>query len=171
MAETKTPTRRKRSTTAKTETKTAARKKTTTSGTTKPKTTTRANTTTAKTKAPARKGSAKTTKAAPKKATAAKKVYEPHPIEYTDEGFQVGSDSAIIAAALTEGATTRTEVNEIAAERIKKANGLQTRSGKDKYVPSMVSSILSRMLATGEYEIFASWQLVPVEKKTTRRKK
>lgn len=160
MAETKTPVRRKRSTAAKTEgtkTKTTAARK---------KTTTRAKTTTAKTKAPARKGSAKTAKKA-----APKKVYEPHPIEYTPEGFQVGSDSAIIASTLTEGATTRTDINDIAAERIEKTNGLKTRSGKDKYVPSMVSSILSRMLATGEYEVYASWQLVPVEKKTTRKKK
>ena len=153
----KKPTPRKRSTAAKD--KVAASK-------TKAKTTTarKKTATTAKTKST---GCTKATKkAAPKAST-----YEPHPIEYTPEGFQVGSDSAIIATTLVNGATTRGEINELAIAEIEATNGLQTRSGKDKYVPSMVSSILSRMLATGEYEVHASWQLVPVEKKTSRRKK
>ena len=102
---------------------------------------------------------------------AKKSTYEPHPLEYTPEGFQVGSDSAIIASTLTEGATTRSEINELAIERIEAANGLVTRTGKDKYVPSMVSAILSRMLATGNYEVYASWQLVPIEKPTRKKKK
>ena len=146
------PTPRKRSTAAKEK----AKAKTTT--------TARKKATTAKTKSTTR--SKATKKAAPKAST-----YEPHPIEYTPEGFQVGSDSAIIATTLVNGATTRGEINELAIAEIEATNGLQTRSGKDKYVPSMVSSILSRMLATGEYEVHASWQLVPVEKKTSRRKK
>lgn len=145
------PTPRKRSTAAKEK----AKAKTTTA---------RKKATTAKTKSTTR--SKATKKAAPKAST-----YEPHPIEYTPEGFQVGSDSAIIATTLVNGATTRGEINELAIAEIEATNGLQTRSGKDKYVPSMVSSILSRMLATGEYEVHASWQLVPVEKKTSRRKK
>ena len=147
----KKPTPRKRSTAAKEK----AKAKTTTA---------RKKATTAKTKSTTR--SKATKKAAPKAST-----YEPHPIEYTPEGFQVGSDSAIIATTLVNGATTRGEINELAIAEIEATNGLQTRSGKDKYVPSMVSSILSRMLATGEYEVHASWQLVPVEKKTSRRKK
>lgn len=145
------PTPRKRSTAAKEKTKAKT-------------TTARKKATTAKTKSTTR--SKATKKAAPKAST-----YEPHPIEYTPEGFQVGSDSAIIATTLVNGATTRGEINELAIAEIEATNGLQTRSGKDKYVPSMVSSILSRMLATGEYEVHASWQLVPVEKKTSRRKK
>ncbi|AKL88335.1 hypothetical protein BH789_gp054 [Gordonia phage GMA6] len=135
------------------------------------KTTTARKATPAK-RAPANK-KATTTKATTRKPAAKKtaQTYEPHPIEYTDEGFQVGTDSAIIATTLVTGASDRAEINALAEKEIKKVNGLTTRTGKDKYTPSMVSSILSRMLATGEYEVQASWQLVKVEKKTRGRKK
>ena len=122
--------------------------------------------TTAKTKkaAPARKATTAKGKGKATKATPAKKstprAYDPRPIEYTDEGFQVGSDSAIIATALVTGAPGRSEVNALAEEGIAAASGLTTRTGREKYVPSMVSSILARMLATGEYEVEASWKLV-----------
>lgn len=110
----------------------------------------------------------KTTKApAPKKSAAARKAPvkaapEPKVVEYTPEGFEVGTDIALIAAALTQGGIDRAEVNQNAIDAVAKHNGLKTRTGRDKYIPSQVSAILTRMLNTGEWQIEASWQLVPV---------
>ena len=108
------------------------------------------------TKAPAPKKSASTRKAPVKAAP------EPKVVEYTPEGFEVGTDIALIAAALTQGGIDRAEVNQNAIDAVAKHNGLKTRTGRDKYIPSQVSAILTRMLNTGEWQIEASWQLVPV---------
>lgn len=85
-----------------------------------------------------------------------------------------GSDSATIAACLVEGGADRQDVNNLVIERIEKSTGLTNRNGDQKYIPSMVSGILGRMLKTGEWEVHASWQLVPVEKpakKVARKRK
>lgn len=158
-------------TTKKTASKTPVKKKRSTAG----KTTSRARAG-ADTRA---RGSSTTTTTKGKKTSTPKKtttkkaqVQESTPREYTPEGFIEGGDSAIIASALTEGGLDRKDVNRIAEERIAASSGLVTRGGKEKYVPSMVSSILSRLLATGEYEVYSSWQLVPIEKpKKTRTRK
>lgn len=159
--------------------------------TTKPKPKPRVN------KAPTRtKGVAKTTSATSTKKTPVKKSSKTAPVKKTatksvakksasstvstgavrelnENGFVEGTDSAIIAAALIEGATTRADVNDLAEKNIKKVNGLQNRNGGDKYVPSMVSGIFNRMMATGEYEVESTWRLVKKEKparKTRARK-
>lgn len=113
---------------------------------------------TAKTKAAPKTTAKKTTKKAPVVVAT-----EPRVVEYTPEGFVAGSDSALIAKALVEGGIDRNEVNQNAIDAIAASSGLLTKNGKEKYVPSMVSSILSKMVNTGEFQVVASWQLVPVE--------
>ncbi|QZE10834.1 hypothetical protein SEA_CHISANAKITSUNE_65 [Gordonia phage ChisanaKitsune] len=108
-------------------------------------------------------------KPAPKKTTP-KKSAAVGVREKTPEGFIVGGDSAIIAAALVEGGADRHEINENIRKQIKKANGLTTRNGEDKYIPSMVSSILAKMLATGYYDIQSEWKLVKLDRKKRVRK-
>lgn len=165
MAETtKKPVRRKRP--APTGTRAGARNSTTTTTTGTAASSTSKNSTTAK-KAPVKKPAPKKPapkKVAPKKATAGVER------EKTAEGFVVGGDSAIIAAALVEGGADRHEINENIRKAIKKANGLTTRNGEDKYIPSMVSSILAKMLATGYYEVESTWQLKRLDKKKRVRK-
>lgn len=157
MAETtKKPVRRKRP--APAGARAGARGSTSTTGTSS---STSKKTTTAK-KAPVKKPAPK--KTAPKKAAPAVER------EKTPEGFVVGGDSAIIAAALVEGGADRGEINENIRKAIKKANGLTTRNGEDKYIPSMVSSILAKMLATGYYEVESTWRLKKLDKKKRVRK-
>ncbi|AZS07922.1 hypothetical protein SEA_SCHOMBER_67 [Gordonia Phage Schomber] len=108
-------------------------------------------------------------KPAPKKTTP-KKSAAGVVREKTPEGFIVGGDSAIIAAALVEGGADRHEINENIRKAIKKANGLTTRNGEEKYIPSMVSSILAKMLATGYYDIQSEWKLVKLDRKKRVRK-
>lgn len=95
--------------------------------------------------------------------------------EMTEHGFIVGTDSATIADRLVAGGTDRADVNTQIIEAIENTTGLTNRNGTQKYIPSMVSGILGRMLATGKYEIHASWQLVPIAaepaKKVTRARK
>lgn len=158
MAETtKKPVRRKRP--APTGARTGTRGSTSTTGTAASSTSKKS--TTAK-KAPVKKPAPK--KSAPKKTTAGVER------EKTPEGFVVGGDSAIIAAALVEGGADRGEINENIRKAIKKANGLTTRNGEDKYIPSMVSSILAKMLATGYYEVESTWRLKKLDKKKRVRK-
>ena len=127
-----------------------------------------ASTTTTK-KTPVKKSSKATPvkKTAPKKSATASSTTAVR--ELNENGFIEGTDSAIIAAALVEGATTRADVNDLAEKNIKKVNGLQNRNGGDKYVPSMVSGIFNRMMATGEYEVESTWRLVKKEKPTRKR--
>lgn len=80
-------------------------------------------------------------------------------------GFVDGTDSAVIAQVLTDGGADRNDVNDRCREAIKKANGLTNRYGQEKYIPSMVSGVLTKMLDSGAWEIEASWQLVPAKKK------
>ncbi|QGJ92960.1 hypothetical protein SEA_KABOCHA_70 [Gordonia phage Kabocha] len=158
MAETtkKKPVRRKRSPRAGADAGT--RGSTSTTGTTTSTPKKKASTKKSPVKKPAPK------KVAPKKSTAG--VVR----EKTPEGFIVGGDSAIIAAALVEGGADRHEINENIRKAIKKANGLTTRNGEEKYIPSMVSSILAKMLATGYYDIQSEWKLVKLDRKKRVRK-
>lgn len=107
---------------------------------------------------------APSTKKAPVKKTS--KVVPPTPPirELNENGFVEGTDSAIIAASLLEGAATRADVNLLAEQNIAKINGIDNRNGGTKYVPSMVSGIYNRMMATGEYEVESTWKLVRKEK-------
>lgn len=80
-----------------------------------------------------------------------------------EHGFVVGTDSALIAEALIEGGTDRNNVNDLAELKISEVNGLKNRNGGEKYVPTMVSGVLTKMLKTGNYEVEATWRLVPKE--------
>lgn len=94
--------------------------------------------------------------------------------ELNELGFMDGSDSATIARCLVEGGADRQDVNNRIIEAIDASTGITNRNGQEKYIPSMVSGILGRMLKTGKYEIQASWQLVPLEveppKKVARKR-
>ena len=87
------------------------------------------------------------------------------------KGFQNNTDSAVIVKALIHGAKDRVEINKLAEGVIAKKNGLHTRSGKPKYLPSMVSSILTRMLESGEWEVESSWKLVPKTKTPAKKRR
>lgn len=130
----------------------------------------------AKSSKPAPKKIVKKASAAPaKKATPKKALPNGGGRQLDQNGFTPGSDSAIIAATLLEGGLSREDVNQKVAANIDKVNGLQNRNGEQKYVPSMVSGILNRMLKTGDFEIEESWQLVrkqkPVQKGIKRVKR
>lgn len=81
-----------------------------------------------------------------------------------DLGFVDGTDSAIIAATLVAGGADRANVNDLCRDNIEAANGITNRNGKEKYIPSMVSGILTRMVETGQWEVQASWRVVPTSK-------
>lgn len=78
-------------------------------------------------------------------------------------GFVENTDSALIAEALIAGGVDRNDVNRLAEESIGAVNGTANRNGGEKYVPSMVSAILNKMLATGRYEVVSTWKLVKKE--------
>ena len=104
---------------------------------------------------------AKATEVKPKakaNASAAEKTTTPR--ELNVHGFTPGGDSALIVDALVAGGASRKEVNENAAAAIEKANGLTTRSGGEKNIPSLTSAILSRLRDRG-YTIEESWRVVP----------
>jgi hypothetical protein len=148
------------------------------------------NGTAKKTTATAKRGTGAGTKATPVKTTAAKATttrkapakaapakVEAKPKQTTGEGrtvdlhgFTPGTDSSLIAEALVEGGETRVDVNRLAAEKIAKVNGIKTRQGSDKNVPSLLSSILKRLQAQG-YTIESSWRLVPPPEVETQIKK
>lgn len=121
----------------------------------KASTTTKSKNTTVK--KPAAKS--KTTKAAPAKAeTETPKVAR----DFDVFGFVVGSDSSIIAHTLVEGVTEggREGMVELVRERIEAANGLQTRNGTEKYIPSLVSGVLLKLRKQGFTEE-SSFKVVP----------
>ena len=129
------------------------------------------------TKAPAKKASPRkrsTTPAATKATTPAdapKKKRTPPTRPMTEHGFIVGTDSALIADALVAGGKDRNDINAQAAKSIGKTNGLTKRNGDPKYVPSMVSSILGKMVGSGKYDIVSDWKLVKRDRPRRPRKK
>lgn len=110
---------------------------------------------------PKPKATASKAKAAPKatKAKAAPKT-EPRSTELDLHGFQVGSDSALIAAALIEGGESRKDATAKAAKAIEKTNGLVARTGSPKNVASLTSGILGRLIEAG-YTVEESFRVVP----------
>jgi hypothetical protein len=99
---------------------------------------------------------------------AAKKVAPPARVREKDEyGFEVGTDSSVIAEELIEGGASRQDINDRVGERI----GYETSNGTEKNVPALVSGILNRMLATGEFEVESDWRLVRVERKPRKKGK
>lgn len=101
-------------------------------------------------------------KTAARKASAAKKAKASTPASAVvdENGFIPGTDSALIAKAMVKGASSRVEVNELAEKAIENKNGLLTRSGKPKNVPSLGSALLARLLERG-YTVESHWALVP----------
>lgn len=126
----------------------------------KASTTTKSKNTTVK--KPAAKS--KTTKAAPAKAAPVKAETETPKVarDFDVFGFVVGSDSSIIAHTLIEGVTEggREGMAELVRERIEAANGLQTRNGTEKYIPSLVSGVLLKLRKQGFTEE-SSFKVVP----------
>lgn len=73
----------------------------------------------------------------------------------TEHGFRNGSDSAIIVGILIDGGLDRQDINE----RVAKAINPQTKSGRTKNIPSLISGLLARLEERGYY-IESSWRLV-----------
>ena len=86
------------------------------------------------------------------------KVKKPkyQPLGLTTHGFRVGSDSAIIVDILVAGGLDRQDINDRVAETI----NIQTRSGRQKNIPSLISGLLSRLEDRG-YMIESNWRVVP----------
>jgi hypothetical protein len=74
----------------------------------------------------------------------------------TEHGFRVGSDSAQIVDILVAGGLDRQDINEKVADAI----GTQTKSGRTKNIPSLISGLLSRLEDRG-YHIESSWKVIP----------
>jgi hypothetical protein len=144
--------------------------------TAKPRKRTSAKATSAKTttkkatskKATAKKATAKkTTSKGKTKASPKREHYGPQTNEH---GLVPGSDTATMLDIMLEGGTDRNDINSQVEKAIKKSTGLQTRAGNDKNIPTMVSSLLSRMQEKG-YTIESSWVLVPPAEGSKKGKK
>ncbi len=77
-------------------------------------------------------------------------------IPLTEHGFRVGSDSAIIVDILVAGGLDRQDINEKVAASINP----NTRNGRPKNIPSLISGLLARLEERGYY-IESSWRVVP----------
>ena len=78
-------------------------------------------------------------------------------------GYREGSDRSLIAHALVAGGVDRNDVNANAETAIADTNGLKGRTGKPKYIPSLVSGVLNQLLDTGMFTVQSTWALVPVD--------
>lgn len=108
--------------------------------------------------APATKTASK--RAAAKKTTKAPAKERAYTRELNLHGFVPGSDTAHIVDALLEGGADRHDVTAKAIDRIEKTNGIETRGGNTKNVPSLISGLLTRLEAKG-YTVESTWRLVP----------
>lgn len=86
----------------------------------------------------------------------AKTTNKRQPRGMTSHGFRNGSDSAIIVDLLVAGGLDRQDINDKVAELINP----QTKSGRQKNIPSLISGLLARLEERG-YRIESSWRLVP----------
>lgn len=158
MANTKTaPTKKRRPSSAASGTKTSTRARAgarSSSSTTKGKASTKST----------------TTKKASKSSGTSAKERTPSTREFDPFGFVKGGDSSIIAHALVEGGFDRKDVNDKIVAEIEKTNGIETRGGGTKNVPSLVSGILSRLEEKG-YTVESEWRLVPPADVATQMKK
>lgn len=71
-------------------------------------------------------------------------------------GFRNGSDSATIVDLMVAGGLDRQDINDKVAAAI----NLNTRSGRQKNIPSLISGLLARLDERG-YKIESSWKLIP----------
>lgn len=88
---------------------------------------------------------------------------EPKPIKPRREprgmnahGFRNGSDSATIVDILVAGGLDRQDINDKVAAAI----GTETRTGRTKNIPSLISGLLARLEERG-YTVESSWRVVP----------
>lgn len=84
------------------------------------------------------------------------------PINYVkvDEyGFRENSDSSIIVGIMLKGGLDRQDINEKVAQAI----STETKSGRVKNIPSLISGLLIRLQKRG-FTVEASWQLVAPKK-------
>ena len=84
------------------------------------------------------------------------------PINYVgvdEHGFREGSDSSIIVGIMLNGGLDRQDINE----QVTRAISIETKSGRIKNIPSLISGLLIRLQKRG-YTVEASWQLVPPKK-------
>jgi len=71
-------------------------------------------------------------------------------------GFRNGSDSAKIVDILVAGGLDRQDINDKVAAAI----GTETRTGRTKNIPSLISGLLARLEERG-YTVESSWRVVP----------
>lgn len=71
-------------------------------------------------------------------------------------GFRNGSDSATIVDILVAGGLDRQDINDKVAAAI----GTETRTGRTKNIPSLISGLLARLEERG-YTVESSWRVVP----------
>lgn len=71
-------------------------------------------------------------------------------------GFRNGSDSAMIVDLMVAGGLDRQDINDKVGATIDP----NTRSGRQKNIPSLISGLLARLEERG-YRIESSWRLVP----------
>lgn len=116
---------------------------------------------------PTRKAPAKATTKAPAKRVPTKKAaaVSTDTVETTARakglhGFYKGTDSALIAEAMLEGGVDRKDVNQKAIALVTATNGIETREGGIKNVPSLGSGVLRRLGELG-FTVESTWKLVP----------
>lgn len=71
-------------------------------------------------------------------------------------GFRNGSDSATIVDILVAGGLDRQDIND----KVSAAIGTETRTGRTKNIPSLISGLLARLEERG-YTVESSWRVVP----------
>ena len=71
-------------------------------------------------------------------------------------GFRNGSDSATIVDILVAGGLDRQDINDKVAVAI----GTETRTGRTKNIPSLISGLLARLEERG-YSVESSWRVIP----------
>lgn len=102
----------------------------------------------------------KKSSSAVKKAAAKKAGPRTEGTQYTPHGFTVGSDSALVAAALENGGVSRSEVVALIDKAFK---GKKTRNGTPKAANSMAGNVQKIMLSRG-WTVESDWRLVPPAK-------
>lgn len=109
------------------------------------------------------KGAPKRTVATKARKPATKRVAPSEYREYDENGFAVGTASAIIAEIICEGGKSRNEINAKVAKKI----GGETRNGTERNVPSMVTNIVGKLRERG-YKEESTWRMVPPARKGRR---
>jgi hypothetical protein len=118
-------------------------------------------------KSAAKRTPAKKSAATARKVAGTKRAAPVTTKEFDEHGFLVGSDSSVMAAELVKGGESRLELNDRLATMFK---GQKTRYGAEKNVASLVSGVITKLVARG-YSIESSYRIVPPARSTTGRQK